>query len=410
MKKVAVIGSGISGLVCGYYLSKTYDVTVFEANDYIGGHTSTSEISYQGENQRIDTGFIVFNDRTYPNFIKLIEELGVAYQPTEMSFSVRNDENGLEYNGNNLFSLFAQRKNLISPAFWGMLRDILRFNKAVRKEVDDPTDSTIGSYLDGQEYGQLFKQSYLLPMISAIWSMGLQETKQFPLKFFARFFLNHGLLDVVNRPQWYTICGGSNSYVKPLVDSFAHPVRVNSGVEKVVRGSDQLTLYFQDQFESFDEVVIATHADQALAMLDEPTADEQRVLSGIDFTTNQVVLHTDTSILPRTRRAWASWNYHLNDVMHKPTLTYNMNILQRLDAVHTYLVSLNTEVEEEKVIKRFAYAHPVYNPATIEAQAQWEKISGRDRIHYAGAYWLNGFHEDGVASGLRVCNMLGVTP
>lgn len=410
MKKVAVIGSGISGLVTAHYLSRIYDVTIFESNDYVGGHTSTSAISYRGENQHIDTGFIVFNDRTYPHFITLIEALGVAYQPTEMSFSVRDDKNGLEYNGNNLGSLFAQRKNLIRPAFWAMLRDILRFNKAVRREIDTPTDATIGSYLAAQDYGALFKQSYLLPMISAIWSMGLQETKQFPLKFLATFFHNHGLLDVLNRPQWYTICGGSSSYVKPLIDASRVSVKINSGVDRVERGADRVTVYYRDQYQRFDQVVIAAHADQALTMLANPSPAEQRLLSAFEFTTNQVVLHTDTAILPHARRAWASWNYHRNEVLNKPTLTYNMNILQRLEAEHTYLVSLNTEVAADRVLKRFEYTHPVYNPATIEAQSQWHTISGSARIHYAGAYWLNGFHEDGVVSGLRVCKMLGVSP
>lgn len=407
MRKVAIIGSGISGLTCGYHLSKKNNIVIFEAEDYIGGHTHTVKVNKNDEAAEIDTGFIVFNDRTYPNFIKLMETVGVEYQPTEMSFSVRNDAINLEYNGNSIASLFAQRRNLVRPHFLKMLFDITRFNREVLAEKNSENDATIGSYLEKNRYSDLFRENYLLPMISAIWSMGKQSCLDFPLRFFVRFFKNHGLLSLNNRPQWYTIKGGSSSYIAPLTNGFNHKIRTSSPVQSVIREKEGVRVATAQYSELFDEVVFACHGDQVLHMLENPLPVEKRVLSSFPFSRNYVVLHTDIDQLPKRKKAWASWNYRMVDAAkEQTTLTYNMNILQRLKKRQTYLVSLNQEIDKRHILGEYDYSHPVYSPETIKAQEQWHTVSGVDNIHYCGAYWFNGFHEDGVKSAMRVCNMI----
>ena len=407
-KKIAIVGSGISGLSCAYRLKKSgHEITVYEAADYIGGHTHTVETDFGGERAFIDTGFIVFNDRTYPSFIKLLGEIGVDYQPTEMSFSVRNDRAGLEYNGTDLGGLFAQRSNLVRPRFYRLLRDIMHFNKAVKSCSEADSEATIGAFLDRSGYSPWFTDNYLLPMISAIWSMGIEDCRDFPLGFFTKFFDNHGLLELVNRPQWYTIIGGSSSYIPPLTAGFRQDILLNTAVQRVERTAEGVLVHSTAGSTRFDQVVLACHGDQALALLDNPHENERRVLANFSFSSNRVVLHTDQSHLPRRRRAWASWNYQVTERGAEfSTLTYNMNILQRLDTSYTYLVTLNQEIDPACVIREFEYSHPVYNPAMIEAQKQWPLISGADRVHFCGAYWYNGFHEDGVKSGLRVFEAL----
>lgn len=408
-KHIAIVGTGISGLSAAFYLNKAgHRIKLFEAADYIGGHTHTVTTEYGGEKARVDTGFIVFNDRTYPNFISLLDELGVDYQPTEMSFSVRNDHENLEYNGTDINGLFAQRSNLLRPRFYRLLRDILHFNKAVRSRSEASGETTIGDFLDQSTYSSWFSDNYLLPMIAAIWSMGADDSRDFPLTFFVKFFTNHGLLDLVNRPQWYTIKGGSSSYIAPLIDAFKNDIALNTAVERIDRAETGVTVHTTDGAESFDDVVLACHGDQALALLQEPSSAERRILSNFEFSSNRVVLHTDESQLPRRRTAWASWNYRVTDAgAERSTLTYNMNILQRLETKHTYLVTLNQVSDPARTIREFIYSHPVYTVPMIEAQEQWHTISGVDRIHYCGAYWFNGFHEDGVKSGRRVATMLG---
>lgn len=406
-KKLAIIGTGISGLTCGYHLSEKYDLTLFESEDYIGGHTHTVRVQKDDEVADIDTGFIVFNDRTYPNFIELMNTIGVNFQPTEMSFSVRNDSINLEYNGHSIISLFAQRSNILRFSFLKMLADINRFNTHVRKVAASGNDVTIGAYLSQEKYSQLFRDNYLLPMISAIWSMGLESCMEFPLKFFVRFFTNHGLLSLTDRPQWYTIIGGSSKYIEPLTRNFRESIRLNTPVKNVKREVDRVLITTDAQKEYFDEVIFACHGDQALRLLENPTQQEKNVLESFRFTKNQVILHTDTSHLPKRKHAWASWNYRMLDAgQEKTTLTYNMNILQCLDLKHTYLVSLNQNIDDRHILGEYSYDHPVYSPESISAQEKWQTISGVDGIHYCGAYWFNGFHEDGVRSGLRVCTML----
>ncbi|WP_028580167.1 NAD(P)/FAD-dependent oxidoreductase [Desulfogranum japonicum] len=406
-QKIAIIGSGISGLSCAYTLASQHDITVYEAAGYIGGHTHTVQVDKGGEITDVDTGFIVFNDRTYPHFIGLMEKLGVEYQPTEMSFSVRNDAADLEYNGNNLNSLFAQRRNVIRPAFIRMVADIVRFNKEVLAAAAKGEMQTIGEFLATNRYSTLFRENYLLPMVSAIWSMGLESCMDFPLDFFVRFFDNHGLLNITNRPQWYTIVGGSSSYIKPLTASFQDRIRLNSPVLRVERNENKVSVVTDRGSEEFDQVVFACHGPQALSLLSQPTQDEQNVLQEFTTSENTVILHTDISFLPKRRLAWASWNYNMVDAaQEQSTLTYHMNILQRLDTRHNYLVTLNQHVPEQHILGTYTYSHPVYTQGAIQAQQQWDRISGKNRTHFCGAYWFNGFHEDGVRSGLRVAAAL----
>ena len=404
--KIAIIGSGISGLVAGYHLNKQHDITIFEAESWIGGHTHT--VKYDGLN--IDTGFIVFNDRTYPNFLKMLDFLEVRYRPTEMSFSVRNDKWGLEYNGKNLNSLFSDRKNLCRPKFYRLILDILKFNKIVR-QGNFSLEETLGSFIRRENFSDWFTHGYILPMGSAIWSMGIQEMLEFPLQFFAKFFINHGLLDMINRPQWFTIEGGSKQYIEPLTASYKDKIHLNSKVENVLRKDNQIMLSVNGKQLIFDKVIFACHSDQALKLLATPSLDELAILSKIKYSPSEVVLHTDTSLLPRKKLAHASWNYLINNNSSKEaTVTYNMNILQGLDTGKTYCVTLNSNdfIDPNKILAKFNYAHPVYSTEMIASQQQVSLISGKSNTHFCGAYWHNGFHEDGVVSALRVCRELGV--
>lgn len=411
--KIAIIGSGISGLTAAYLLNRQHEIQVFEASDWVGGHTHTVDVEVAGKTYALDTGFIVFNDWTYPNFIRLLDRLGVGYQATEMSFSVRDPASGLEYNGNSLNSLFAQRRNLLSPAFWGMLRDILRFN---REALDDlshnriAADTTLGSYLWAGGYGPRFIDHYIVPMGAAIWSMSLADMLAFPLQFFVRFFKNHGLLSVSNRPQWHVVQGGSRSYVAPLSAGFAERIRLNCPVQRVERDEYGVTLHSAAGVERFDKVVFACHSDQALRLLAQPSAAELSILGALPYADNEVVLHTDTRLLPERHLAWASWNYRLGGASGRAAaVTYAMNILQGIDSETTFCVSLNqTEaIDPSKILSRHRYAHPQYSLAGMAAQARWAELHGARHSYYCGAYWANGFHEDGVVSGLRVAQAFG---
>lgn len=413
--KIAIVGSGIAGLTCAYLLNRKHDIQVFEASDWIGGHTHTVDVQVEGRRYAIDTGFIVFNDWTYPNFIRLLGQVGVAFKPTEMSFSVSDPSSGVEYNGHDLNSLFAQRSNLWSPAFWGMLRDILRFN---RQSLDDlasdriDADTTLGQYLQRNGYGRRFIEHYIVPMGSAIWSMSLADMLGFPLQFFVRFCKNHGLLSVSDRPTWQVIEGGSRSYVAPLTASFAERIRLSCPVSRVVRDDNGVTLHSAAGEERFDKVVFACHSDQALALLDQASTAERDILGALPYASNDVVLHTDTRLLPERPLAWASWNYRLGGPSDQPAaVTYNMNILQGIDSATTFCVSLNQSaaIDPGKILARFRYAHPQYSLAGTAAQARWQELQGAQHSYFCGAYWANGFHEDGVVSALRVARAFGET-
>lgn len=417
-QRIAVIGSGISGMSAAWYLSAQHEVTLFESAERLGGHTATIDVEIPGKNgpehYAIDTGFIVFNDWTYPHFQRLLETLNVPAQSTEMSFSVHETEVDFEYNGHTLGSLFAQRRNLLRPSFYRLLRDIIRFNREATRDLDSerlPEAMTLGEYLDQKGYDDAFQRRYLLPMGAAIWSASISDLRAFPLTFFVRFFRNHGLLSVNHRPQWYTLIGGSRQYIPALTAPYASRIRLNTPVTAISRDDTGVTLTTADGTERFDQVVLACHSDKALAMLSDASTTERDVLSAMPYQNNDVVLHTDTRLLPRRRRAWASWNYRLDqrDAEERVSVTYDMNILQRLESDTTFCVTLNDgdSINPDKVLGRFTYAHPQFTLDGYAAQQRHAEISGVNRTHFCGAYWRNGFHEDGVWSALRVARALG---
>ena len=402
--KIAIIGSGIAGNTIAYHLYKNHDITLYESNDYIGGHTHTHHIQHEGQHVAVDTGFIVFNDRTYPNFMALLNELKVPWQKSSMSFSVRCEKTGLEYNGTSLNSLFAQRVNLLRPSFYRMIADILRFNKSALELLGEGDEIKLGTYLKQGGYSQQFIDQYIVPMGSAIWSTDTQQMLAFPARFFVRFFHNHGMLTVDNRPEWLTITGGSASYVEALTKPFKQSIQLSTPIESVRRLKDavQLTLKSGEQ-PRYDYVFFACHSDQALRLLSDPSNEESHILSAIAYQQNTVFLHHDISLLPKRKLAWAAWNYHLTTPSsERVAVTYNMNILQGFSFKEPLLVTLNhtRDINPNKIIKRIDYMHPVYTVNGAAAQAKHAVISGVNRTGFAGAYWRNGFHEDGVVSAL----------
>lgn len=402
---IAIIGSGIAGNTLAYHLHKQHKVTVFEANDYIGGHTHTHHVEIAGETHAVDTGFIVFNDKTYPEFERILIEAGVAWRNSDMSFSVRNESTHLEYNGTSLNSLFAQRRNLLSPKFYRMIRDILRFNKQSLALLAEGNEIPLGEYLSLNGYSPQFIRDYIVPMGAAIWSTDAQQMLQFPARFFVRFFHHHGMLSIDDRPQWRTIIGGSASYVEKVTAGYRDRIHLNSPVKTVERDSAGVTLTFTNkQPQRFDYVFFACHSDEALTILGtEATDSEREVLGAIPYQDNTVFLHTDASLMPKRKLAWAAWNYHVAaQPSDKVQVTYNMNILQGIRSTEPLLVTLNytNAINPAKVIKKLKYRHPLYTMAGAHAQLQHADISGHHRTGYAGAYWKNGFHEDGVISAL----------
>ncbi|MEL1226230.1 MAG: FAD-dependent oxidoreductase [Candidatus Neomarinimicrobiota bacterium] len=412
--KIAIIGSGISGLTCAYMLNRKHDITIFEKNDYIGGHTHTHEIEYSGRKWNIDSGFIVYNERTYPNFINILDRLGVERQLTRMGFSVKSEKNDLEYAGHSLNGLFAQRSNLFRPSFIRMLRSMWRFNSEARSDLKGlDSETTLGEYLKSNGYPEEFIQHFIIPIGAAIWSTVPNQMMDMPAIFFIRFFENHGMLQIVDRPNWWVITGGSKRYVEKMVDGFENKIRLSSPVKNVKREGGSITVQFGAnslESENFDSVIFATHSNQSLAMLDAPTKAEIEILSAIKYQKNDALLHYDDSILPKRKNAWSSWNYLLDEDQSKAVaLTYNMNILQSLKSDRTFCVSLNSGnlVDESKVIKELSYDHPLFTTSSINAQSRKHEISGKNNTYYCGAYWRNGFHEDGVMSALDVCKDFG---
>lgn len=406
--RIAIVGSGISGLVAAHRLHATHDITLFEADGRVGGHSNSVTAERGGERQVVDTGFVVFNDWTYPNFCRLLDELDVSSRPTEMSFSVRDDRSGLEYNGHSLNTLFAQRRNVIRPAFYRMLADILRFNRDARRVAEDPgAEITVGEFLARHRYSDEFARWYLLPMGAAIWSCPTGTFASFPVRFMAEFYRNHGLLNVFDRPTWRVVEGGSCSYVEAITRRFRDRIRLNSPVQSVCRIDDRVEVTTRDDpHESFDHVIFACHSDQALAILgDGATPIEREILSAFPYSRNVAVLHTDESVLPRSRRGWASWNYRVDaDDDAPPTVTYNMNILQGLRSPRTWCVTLNDEsrIDPAQVVERIVYHHPIFTLKRSAAQARHHELLTANRTSFCGAYWGNGFHEDGVVSALSV--------
>ena len=420
-ERIAIVGSGISGLTCAYLLSSKHDVTLYEAQDSLGGHTNTERVEIKNQVYPVNTGFIVFNDRTYPNFIKLMETLAVPSEDSSMSFSVQAEDIGLEYNGTNLNALFSQRKNIISPRFWQMIQDILRFNRLALDELThEPIDPSIslGDYLKKHKFNRYFTQYYIIPMAAAIWSCPEKVIYDFPLAFFLKFLSNHGLLQIKDRPQWKVLQGGSETYIKAIIDQYQGTIHLETPVKSINRTPEKVVIESKLGTEEFDHVILSCHSDQALSCLAQPTDLEKDILGAIDYQDNDVVLHTDTNLLPKSRRAWASWNYFIPHSSPKApensavTVTYNMNILQNfLSAPETFCVTLNRreDINPNKIIKTFNYAHPVYSSESVAAQLRYEELAASPRTHFCGAYWFNGFHEDGVRSALRVTQKWGLS-
>lgn len=403
--KIAIIGTGIAGNVVAHHLHREHDITLFEAADHVGGHTHTHTVELDDEAHQVDTGFIVFNERTYPNFVELLAELGVESQPSCMSFSVRSERSGLEYNGTSLNTLFAQRRNLLRPSFYRMIRDILRFNRESLKLLAGGNEVALGEYLHANGYSRELIDDYLIPMGAAIWSTDPARMLGFPARYFVRFLHNHGLLSINDRPTWRVIKGGSARYVEKLTAPFRDRIRLRTPVDYVRRLPDRVLIKARGmEPEFYDHVFFACHSDQAQRLLADGTPLEREVLSAVPYQENEVVLHTDTALLPRTRRAWAAWNYHvLREDTGRVALTYNMNILQGLKGRHTFCVTLNrTElVDPARIIKRLVYHHPLYTPASVAAQRRQHEVNGVNRTYFCGAYWRFGFHEDGVVSALN---------
>jgi predicted NAD/FAD-binding protein len=402
--RIAIIGSGISGMVAAYHLSQGHAVTVYEAGSHVGGHTHTVDVEFAGRQYAIDTGFIVFNDWTYPNFISLLDELEVPWQPSDMSFSVRCETSGLEYNGTSLNSLFAQRSNLLRPSFLRMVADILRFNREAPALLTNGYILSLGDYLESQRFSRYFIENYIVPMGAAIWSSAPAEMLEFPARFFVEFFAKHGFLSVDNRPTWRVIRGGSREYVKRLTAQYAGQIRLATPVESLMREPNRVLVRLKSgAVETFDQVFIACHSDQALKLLQDPSHEERSILGAIPYQKNEALLHTDTRLMPRRPKAWAAWNYHRpREPSERVTVTYNMNTLQTLTAPVQFLLSLNRgeAVDPAKVLGRYVYHHPVFNAAAVAAQKRHHEINGARRPYYCGAYWSYGFHEDGVKSAL----------
>jgi uncharacterized protein len=410
--KIAIVGTGISGLTVAHLLHRRHDITLFEAAPYVGGHAHTVRVDTSNETHHVDTGFMVFNDRNYPNFERLLRALGVTWQPSDMSFSVSDRAGAFEYASGSPNGLFAIRRHLATPSFHRMVAELHRFHRAARRLLEgDDERVSLREWLEQRRFSHAFIERLIVPQVSAVWSADPRSLWSFPARFLAEFFANHGMLGFRNRPRWRTITGGSARYVEALTAPFADRIRVRAPVSAIERLEDRVLVTVRGTAPMrFDQVVLATHSDQALALLRDPSSREHEILSSIPYQTNEAVLHTDVRLLPRRRRAWASWNYHLlEEPPGRATVTYHMNRLQSLSAEREFCVTLNqTErIAPDRVIKRIEYAHPAYTPDGVRAQARVAEVSGARRTHFCGAYWGWGFHEDGVNSALRVAAALG---
>ena len=399
--KIAIVGSGISGNSLAYTLSKEHDITLFEKNNRLGGHSHTHEIISQGKKVNVDTGFIVFNKKTYPLFTKLLDELNVHYEKSDMSFSVFSKDRNFEYNGTTLNTLFSQRKNIFNYKFIKMIYEIMKFNKVALTLLSAKTEISLETFLRQNNFSDYFCKNYILPMGSAIWSSNINSMLKFPAVFFVKFFNNHGMLNINDRPQWLTVTNGSKEYVEKLTASIKKNIRLNCPVKAVKRNKDSVEVKSSDGTEIFDYIFFACHSDEALKLISDPSTQEKEVLSSIPYSKNEVTLHTDESIMPSNKLTWAAWNYNIDSTNDMPiALTYNMNILQNLKTQQTILVTLNDNgnINPEKVLKKINYDHPLFSLKSVEAQKNYGIISGVNRTGYAGAYWGNGFHEDGISS------------
>lgn len=410
--RIAVVGSGISGLASAWLLAREHEVTLFEASDYLGGHTHTHDIELHGARYAIDTGFIVHNPRHYPLLTRLLGELGVASQASTMSFSVRNEASGLEYNAATLNGLFCQRRNLLAPRFYGMLRDLARFYREAPALLGERGPGpTLRQYLDQHGYGAAFRDEHLVPMASALWSAPPAGVLGFPARFLVRFMANHDMLQVRGRPQWRVVSGGSARYVSALRRQWGVRERLACPVHRVRRDASGVTLHSRAGAERFDQLILACHSDQSLALLADADTREHQVLGAMTYQHNEVLLHTDATVLPRRRRAWAAWNALIpRRAGDACTVSYCMNLLQGVKSPEPFIVTLNptVAVNPQKILRRLSYTHPLFTPAAVQAQARRSQIQGQRRTWFAGAYWGFGFHEDGIASAVEVCRGLGV--
>ena len=408
--RLAIVGAGISGLSCAYLLAPSHEVTVFEQHPRIGGHVHTHSIELEGRTYSVDSGFIVFNEWTYPNFTRLLRRLGVATAPTHMSFGVRDEQSGLEYSATGWRGLFAMRRKLLSPSHYRMVADILRFGRTAHRLIaSNETDLSLSELLAQGGYSAAFRDHFIVPMAAAIWSADRHAVLQAPACFFVRFFHNHAMLNAVDKPVWRVIRGGSKVYVDALVTAFRGRIRTNAQVRRVERSAEAVTIVSDAGAERFDQVIFACHSDEALALLADASDAEREVLAALRYQANEAILHTDVAVLPRRRAAWAAWNYHVLDREGPVAVSYNMNRLQGLQAPETFVVTLNRaeRINPARILRRIQYHHPVFDRAAVQAQEQHQRISGVERTHYCGAYWFNGFHEDGIRSGLRVARRFG---
>jgi predicted NAD/FAD-binding protein len=406
--RIAVIGSGIAGLASAWLLSRRYQVILFEANGYPGGHTHTHAIRVDGREYSVDTGFIVHNRAHYPLLSALFDELDVATQPTTMSFSVRNEASGMEYNAATLDTLFCQRRNLVSPRFLGMIRDLMRFYREAPALLDAPGEGpSLGDYLDGHGYGAAFRDEHLVPMASALWSSPSAAILRFPARYLVQFMANHQMLSLAGRPEWRVVSGGSRRYVDALRARWMVEERLNTPVVALRRHDDSVEVVTHAGTYDFDEVVLACHSDQALALLGDADGAERSILGAMTYQVNDTVLHTDASLLPRSRKAWAAWNAHIPAEQGEAcTVSYCMNLLQGIDSPDPFVVTLNRTdaIDPARILRRMSYDHPVYTHASVAAQARRHEIQGRRRVWFAGAYWGWGFHEDGMRSAVELAH------
>ena len=412
--RVAIVGAGVSGLVAAYLLHREHDVTVFEAGDYAGGHVNTIPVQTESGTYHVDTGFIVFNEANYPNFRRLLRRLRIGEQPSSMSFSVSSRHDDFEYSSAGANAIFAQRSNLVRPSFYRMLADKVRFHREFRRLLEHVGEGpTLGEFLDSRRYSRTFVDRLIVPEVAAVWSAATAQSRAFPAKYLAQFLDNHGLLQVGGHPRWATVPGGSARYVEAMTRPFRRRIRLSSPVRSIARSEDWVDVTPRHgEPERFDRVIIATHSDQALAMLADPTAREREMLSAFEYQPNQVALHTDSRMLPRRRRAWASWNYHvLERDTGRSAVTYHMNRLQSLTAPEQFCVTLNSGdgIDSSKIVRTFTYQHPVFTHRSVRAQDRHDHLLGANRTYYCGAYWGYGFHEDGVNSALRVAAHFGAS-
>jgi uncharacterized protein len=412
--RIAIVGAGVSGMVAAHLLHPRHEIVVFEASDYAGGHSNTIRVDTPEQTHHVDTGFMVFNDRNYPNFERLLGQLGVGSQPSDMSFGVSDGLGDFEYSSASPNGLFAKRAHLLTPWFHRMIADLVRFNRAARELLlGADEDISLGAWLQRRGFSEAFVQRLIVPQVSAVWSADPSRMWSFPARFLAEFFDNHGMLGLRGRPRWRTVCGGSESYVRALVEPWRHRLRLDTPVQAIERREDGVVVKpHGGEPEHFDEVVIATHSDQALGLLGDATRREREILGALPYQANEAVLHSDASVLPRRRRAWASWNYHLLEQPgESAAVTYHMNRLQSLKADRELCVTLNrtAAIDPAKAIRTIPYAHPLYTAEGVRAQARRAEICGRNRTHYCGAYWGWGFHEDGVVSALAVAERFGAS-